>query len=332
MNIYQAKSLKLLKRPTSLKTTGKYLLLAFFILTLFFAFVPWQQTAYGTGRVIAYDPSERQQSINAPLDGRLAKWYVKEGAVVKKGQLIVEIQDNDPALLANLEAQQEATLERYKIVNEMTEVANINVGRQRELYKKGVSARKSYEHAILAYNQYLSEKMSIKAELARMSVMIARQKSQQVAAPADGVILRRIAGESGIQVKAGEVIAELVPDTDSRAVEMIVNSNDLPLIRVGDTVRLQFEGWPAIQFSGWPSVAVGTFGAQVAVIDSAANNLGQFRLLIIPNAKEKWPEPQYLRQGVKAHGWVLLGRVPFWYELWRQFNGFPPSRVFSPPN
>jgi len=37
-----------------------------------------------------------------------------------------------------------------------------------------------------------------------------------------------------------------------------------------------------------------------------------------------WPSARWLRQGVRANGWVLLQRVPLWYEVWRQLNGFPP--------
>jgi hypothetical protein len=27
---------------------------------------------------------------------------------------------------------------------------------------------------------------------------------------------------------------------------------------------------------------------------------------------------------VRVHGWILLQRVPLWFEIWRQINGFPP--------
>ena len=51
--------------------------------------------------------------------------------------------------------------------------------------------------------------------------------------------------------------------------------------------------------------------------------MGVFRVVIVPD--EPWPAPAFLRQGVRVHGWVQLGEVPLWYELWRQFNGFPPE-------
>jgi adhesin transport system membrane fusion protein len=109
--------------------------------------------------------------------------------------------------------------------------------------------------------------------------------------------------------------------------ELFVDGNDLPLLRKGDRVRLQFEGWPAVQFVGWPSVAIGTFGGKVHLVDPTANEKGQFRLLVEPDPDEApWPNQDFLRQGVRTQGWVLLNEVRVGWELWRQLNGFPPFR------
>ncbi len=40
---------------------------------------------------------------------------------------------------------------------------------------------------------------------------------------------------------------------------------------------------------------------------------------------EPWPSAAFLRQGARVNGWVFLNRVRLGYELWRRFNGFPPS-------
>ena len=93
----------------------------------------------------------------------------------------------------------------------------------------------------------------------------------------------------------------------------------------------QFEGWPAVQFSGWPSVAVGTFGGTVALVDATDDGQGQFRILVVPAPGETWPDARFLRQGSRANGWVLLDTVPLGWELWRQFNGFPPSMDVPAP-
>ena len=47
-------------------------------------------------------------------------------------------------------------------------------------------------------------------------------------------------------------------------------------------------------------------------------------MLVIPDPKDD-PWPTQLRVGSGVYGWVMLKDVPVWYELWRQFNGFPPD-------
>ena len=43
--------------------------------------------------------------------------------------------------------------------------------------------------------------------------------------------------------------------------ELTIDGNDLPLVRVGDRVLLQFEGWAAVQFAAYPEAAAGTHDA-----------------------------------------------------------------------
>ena len=73
-----------------------------------------------------------------------------------------------------------------------------------------------------------------------------------VTAPRDGTIFRMPLFEQGQTVKEGESLFTIIPDAAKKAVELLVSGNDMPLIKVGDEVRLQFEGWPAVQFVGWP--------------------------------------------------------------------------------
>ena len=127
------------------------------------------------------------------------------------------------------------------------------------------------------------------------------------------------------------MVAQIVPNTSSRAIELWIEGNDAPLITPGRHVRIQFEGWPAIQFVGWPAVAVGTFGGQVAFVDATDDGTGRFRIVVIPDENDDpWPDARYLRQGVRANGWVMLNRVTIAFELWRQLNGFPPA--VTPPS
>ena len=54
--------------------------------------------------------------------------------------------------------------------------------------------------------------------------------------------------------------------------------------------------------------------------------------MVVPDPNdEPWPSTRFLRQGVRANGWVLLNRVSVGFELWRQLNGFPPV-LDTPPS
>ena len=310
---------------------ARWLLFLFFLLAVGLCFIPWQQTAYGEGRVLAASPTERQQSIDAPVDGWLESWLVQEGSHVVAGQPIVRIVDNDPHILDRLEAERAATEARVAAAEQALDTVRRNVRRQYDLFRQGLSARKQYEEAQLKEADAVKELTAAKSARIQFATKSARQGRQVVTAPREGIILRRTAGESGIYVKTGTPLAQLVPNTTSRVVELSLDGNDLPLLHLDQEVRLQFEGWPAIQFSGWPSVAVGTFKGRIALIDASdAGVPGRFRILVGPMAGERWPDIRYLRQGVRAHGWVLLNVVPLGFEAWRRFNAFPPSLPEEP--
>ncbi len=175
----------------------------------------------------------------------------------------------------------------------------------------------------------ISEEIAQKnTKLQDMERKLTIQQLQQVEAPLSGYIMD-LKVVDGLPVKQGDQLCRIVPKTDNPAVQVWVAGNDAPLIHVDDHVRLQFEGWPAVQFSGWPSVAIGTFGGKVALVDPTDNGKGKFRVLITPDKYDEddadWPEYPYLRQGVRANGWVLLDQVPLGYEVWRRMNGFPPA-------
>lgn len=412
----------LVRTPRAVRVLGRLLAVLVGVVALSLFVVPWQQSVSGTGRVVAFAPTERQQEIDAPIEGRITRWYVREGSRVRPGELLLELTDNDPSILERLgeereavRARREQTLQRaqsiaarqralessrlagirgaenrVKMAQERVraarqaqqataaavDTARLNLERQHKLVEQGLTSQRNVELAqleavrtqteneralatlqaalgeesALQADRFraehdvtaaiddaraqeaaaLAEEANAAAELARLEVRLARQSTMEVKAPIEGTVFRVSAGQGNQFVKSGEPLLTIVPDTSERAVELWVDGNDMPLLAEGRPVRLQFEGWPAVQFTGWPSVAVGTFGGRVALIDSTDDGAGRFRILIKPEAEADWPTGVYLRQGVRVNGWVLLEQVKLGYELWRRFNGFPPSVAKEP--
>lgn len=412
-------SLQLARSSRLVRRIALWLLLILLATSVIMAFAPWQQTVTGAGFVVAYAPHERQQVLEASIEGRLVNWNenLVENGRIEEGELIAEIRDldadyatrlagqlentsemlaantriveaTDGQLSAYREVQQQITLaqdayvqaasqkvaaaeqklanvnaaipqlqaafDRARVLNEQgnlsleklqeterkllesqakvrEETANLSAARaeltgkqnDRLAYIQKAAADVAYYQGAL--DKARAEVSKAEKEVFEMQSKVARQDTQRIVAPFSGFVVEISPNIGTRLVKKGDPICRIVPDTKDRAVQIWLDGNDAPLVNKGDHVRLQFEGWPAVQFAGWPSVAVGTFGGTVASVDMIDNGKGKFRCQIRPDTLAEWPNERYLRQGVRANGWVLLETVPLWFEFWRQLNGFPPA-------
>lgn len=328
MNIKNSVSLLVNDKLFWHKTTRSILWvgLAFLLLCLI---MPWMQTVQGFGRVIALNPEERRQDLTAPLEGRIQKWYVHEGQKVKKGDPIVELMDNDPNIMDRITKERDAVEKKFESIELARKTAYLNVKRQKDLFEQGLSSRKQMEQAQMDLAKLESDEASALADLSRTDVRLSRQAQLLISAPVDGTVVRILkTSGGGVEfVKAGEPLAVILPNTSSRAVEMWVSGNDMPWVYENHRVALNFEGWPSVFFSGVPQATVGTFFGRVLNIDAIDDGQGNFRIIVIPENPQDWPDAAYLRQGVRANSWVLLGDVPLGFEIWRKFNGFPPNNL-----
>ncbi len=389
---------------------SRLLLIGFIGLIIAVLVLPWRQFVSGSGRVIAFDPLDRRINVEAQVSGRVKRLHVMEGQRVKKGDLIIEIQDNDPNLMINLRAQQTAISsrrdfamgrveslasqvaqqqlaknqaiagaeQRVVAAKISAETAQLNFRRTRDLHEKKLESQRNLELATLSRDSTeaelkssvanlertrndfdasiasteaskgtaLGEVAAAERDLAMIGIQISQNERQVVEAPRDGIVLQ-VPVTDGTYLRPGSPICVIIPETDSRFVEILVDGNDMPLIQSrkvvngvttpGSPVRLAFEGWPAVQMIGWPQLAVGTFGGEVVFVDPADNGKGKFRVVVGPApdvvdrgdgpVTVEWPDrDHWLRQGARANGWIMLKQVPLWFELWRQINGFPPMQ------
>ncbi len=85
-------------------------LLSFIAILILVLCLPWTQNVDADGKVISLSPDQRPQGVQSVIAGKIEKWYVQEGALVKKGDTLLfisEIKDDyfDPNLLSNTENQ-----------------------------------------------------------------------------------------------------------------------------------------------------------------------------------------------------------------------------------
>lgn len=156
----------------------------------------------------------------------------------------------------------------------------------------------------------------------------ARSGYYYIIAPQSGYVTKTFITGIGETVKEGQPIISIMPEDYELAAEIYVDPIDLPLMNVGEHVRLQFDGWPAIVFSGWPDASYGTYGGTIYAVDQYVGSNGKYRVLVKPD-KNDHPWPNALRFGGGVKAMILLNDVPVWYEMWRKINGFPPEYYMS---
>ncbi len=133
-------SLELVRTGSWPQRFGILLLILFAVSSVSVLFVPWRQSVVGSGEIMVFSPMQRPQTIEAQIPGRLMQWYVRDGQLVKSGELIADLADIDARFLDHnqlktlidqrdsLKAKRESAKERLSsLSNELT-----NLGSSRE--------------------------------------------------------------------------------------------------------------------------------------------------------------------------------------------------------
>lgn len=120
------------------------------------SFLPWQQNIRGFGKVTAFTPGDRPQTVETAIAGRIASWHVREGQMVSKGDTIItltEVKEKyfDPLLLQRMTEQVEAK-------------------------ERSIEAKKEKATALRNQIQALTQARDVKLEQARNKLSQARYK------------------------------------------------------------------------------------------------------------------------------------------------------------
>jgi len=118
-----------------------------------FLFLPWTQNIQATGDVTTLRPEQRPQELNTLIAGKIDKWFVKEGDLVKKGDTILKISE---------------------IKNEYLDP--LLVDRTRQQIQAKASANNSYEGKVGALDQQIGALMQSR----NLKIEQTKNKIQQI--------------------------------------------------------------------------------------------------------------------------------------------------------
>jgi len=212
------------------------------------------ETVSATGKI----QPEIEVKISSEVSGEIIALPVKEGQVVKKGELLVKI---NPDLytsgynrtLSNLSASKSGLSQADASFKE----AKSNYERSKTLYEKGIISRSDWDKAIASYEVAQANKQSsyYNVQSAGATVKEAQDNLGRttIYAPADGTIsmLNVELGERvlGTQQMTGTEILR-VANLNNMEVEVDVNENDIVKINVGDSANVEVDAYLKKEFKG----------------------------------------------------------------------------------
>lgn len=183
--------------------------------------VPFDNTLVITGSIQANESLE----LKSEASGKITRINFKEGGNVKKGELLVQI--NDEEIRAQIEKQ------RY-----MQKLNKDIEFRQRQLLKKDAISEEEYENALNRLNTTISDIKLLEAQLQKTRVF----------APFDGTIGLRYVSQ-GAYISPATVIATLYNSSPAK-IEFAIPSRYSPMISTGKKIRFTVENDSARVFSG----------------------------------------------------------------------------------
>ena len=176
---------------------------------------PAVEAVYATGTV---EPV-RWAKIGPKATSRITAMLVKEGDVVKRGQVLGRLDDREArANVASLAAREEFLRDEEK--------------RFKELFAKRLVSRQQYERAVSDHEQALESLNAARQVLADLSLV----------APLDGTVLRQD-GQVGEVVTNASVLF-WVGEPDKLWVAADVDEEDIPRIQVGQRVLIKADAFP----------------------------------------------------------------------------------------
>ena len=212
-------------------------------------------------------------TVGTQVSGIVSKLYVDYNSVVKKGQVIAELDKTNLMSQLNTAKTQLATAQSQ--LNYQT--ANFN--RYKTLFQKGLVAADDFDNAQLAYKQAKEQVTSAKEEVQRAQTNLGYAT---ITSPIDGVVLSKSV-EEGQTVAASFSTPELftiAQDLTNMQVVADVDEADIGDVKEGERVSFTVDAYPDDTFEGTVK--------QVRQEATTTNNVVTYEVVIsAPNADLK---------------------------------------------
>jgi HlyD family secretion protein len=212
------------------------------------------ETVSGTGKI----QPEIEVKISSEVSGEIIALPVKEGQLVKKGDLLVRV---NPELYTTGLSRSQAGLSNTKAglsqADAQFKEAKTNYDRSKSLFEKGIISKSEWDKIVASYETSLASKQAAYYNVASASATVNESRENlgrtSIYAPVSGTISRLDVelGERvlGTQQMAGTEMMR-VANLNNMEVEVDVNENDIVKINIGDSARVEVDAYLKKEFKG----------------------------------------------------------------------------------
>ena len=213
-------------------------------------------------------------TISSKYTGRISEQTVEEGDAVKKGQVLVRLDDSD------LRAQREQAVAQLKFAQHNLELAKVNLAkseqdhrRARIQYKSNVIPKEQYEHAASAFDAAKAQQSiaasQIETARAQIGVIDTQLGNAVISSPMDGVVAKRWTLAGDVVQMAQPILS--VYDLEHLWVTANLEETRYALLKQDQKVQITIDSYPGKIFEG-------------RIIDLGSNTSAQFALIPPNNA------------------------------------------------
>ena len=200
-----------------------------------------KETVEVTKNYVASIYSKNQVMVATRLMGYIKKMPVEEGDVVKKGELLFEV---DPADIYSMLNQAKGALLQAKSGVLMAEMAYADARKDylrfQNLYKNGAVSKRDFEKVTLMMNirqkQVEMARGMLKQAKAGYERALAQLKYAKVKAPIDGVVTTKMKKVAEMALPGYPVI--ILSDLHSIKAKSFVKEGDLDSLKIGMPVKI----------------------------------------------------------------------------------------------
>lgn len=212
-------------------------------------------------------------TVGTQVSGIVSKLFVDYNSVVRKGQVIAELDKT------NLMSQRNTAKTQLATAQSLLNYQTANYKRYKTLFEKGLVAADDFDNAKLSYTQAKEQVVSAKEEVQRAQTNLGYAT---ITSPIDGVVLSKSV-EEGQTVAASFSTPELftiAQDLTNMQVVADVDEADIGDVKEGERVTFTVDAYPDDTFEGEVK--------QVRQEATTTNNVVTYEVVIsAPNADLK---------------------------------------------